>query len=60
MMKKTICAIALASFTALPALAETSLRATGLVSTHKFHTLLEQEFLWWLVRADRYPACNQF
>ena len=27
-----------------PILAETSIRATGLVSTHKFHTALEQEF----------------
>ncbi len=29
---------------ATPILAETSIRATGLVSTHKFHTALEQEF----------------
>ena len=29
---------------ATPLYAETPIRATGLVSTHKFHTALEQEF----------------
>ena len=42
-MKTPFIAAALA-VAALPALAETSIRATGLVSTHKFHTKLEQEF----------------
>lgn len=42
-MKTPLIAAALA-VAALPALAETSIRATGLVSTHKFHTKLEQEF----------------
>ena len=43
-MKKTVLAAALAAATALPAAAQTELRATGLVSTHKFHTALEKEF----------------
>ena len=42
-MKTTLLATAMA-LAALPALAETGIRATGLVSTHKFHTALEQEF----------------
>ena len=42
-MKTTILAT-VAALAAVPALAETSIRATGLVSTHKFHTALEQEF----------------
>lgn len=42
-MRPTILVAALAMATA-PAWAETTLRATGLVSTHKFHTALEQEF----------------
>ncbi|MEM9249811.1 MAG: TRAP transporter substrate-binding protein [Pseudomonadota bacterium] len=42
-MKTTTLATALALAT-LPAFAETDIRATGLVSTHKFHTALEQEF----------------
>ncbi|MEE4119036.1 MAG: TRAP transporter substrate-binding protein [Paracoccaceae bacterium] len=42
-LRSTILAAALAT-AAAPALAETSIRATGLVSTHKFHTALEQEF----------------
>lgn len=42
-MKSLILATTLA-FAAAPLLAETSIRATGLVSTHKFHTKLEQEF----------------
>ncbi|MEO0402444.1 MAG: TRAP transporter substrate-binding protein [Pseudomonadota bacterium] len=42
-MKTTFVAAALA-VAAVPALSETSIRATGLVSTHKFHTALEQEF----------------
>ncbi len=42
-MKSLILATTLA-FAAAPLLAETAIRATGLVSTHKFHTKLEQEF----------------
>lgn len=42
-MKKTILATAL-SLAATTGFGETELRATGLVSTHKFHTALEQEF----------------
>lgn len=42
-LRPTILAAALAT-AAAPVLAETSIRATGLVSTHKFHTALEQEF----------------
>jgi TRAP-type C4-dicarboxylate transport system substrate-binding protein len=42
-LKTTMMAAALA-VAAAPAFAETSIRATGLVSTHKFHTALEQEF----------------
>ncbi|MEL6521488.1 MAG: TRAP transporter substrate-binding protein [Pseudomonadota bacterium] len=41
-MRSTI--IAALAVSALPAFAETEIRATGLVSTHKFHTALEQEF----------------
>jgi len=44
MSKPTILAAAISAAFALPALAETPIRATGLVSTHKFHTVLEQEF----------------
>ena len=29
---------------AMPAVGETTIRATGLVSTHKFHTALEKQF----------------
>ena len=29
---------------AMPAVGETTIRATGLVSTHKFHTALENNF----------------
>lgn len=43
-MKTPLLAAALAVAAAAPASAETTLRATGLVSTHKFHTALEQEF----------------
>jgi TRAP-type C4-dicarboxylate transport system substrate-binding protein len=47
-MKSTILATALAAAampaSTLSASAETGIRATGLVSTHKFHTALEQEF----------------
>lgn len=42
-MKALLISAALA-IAAAPAFAETSIRATGLVSTHKFHTKLEQEF----------------
>lgn len=42
-MKALVMSVALA-VAAGPAFAETSIRATGLVSTHKFHTKLEQEF----------------
>ena len=41
---KTIALAATLALAAGPLLAETSIRATGLVSTHKFHTKLEQEF----------------
>lgn len=43
-MKHTFLAAALVGTVTAPALAETSIRATGLVSTHKFHTALEQDF----------------
>jgi TRAP-type C4-dicarboxylate transport system substrate-binding protein len=43
-MKKTLLSAALATMMAVPIAAETPIRATGLVSTHKFHTILEQEF----------------
>ena len=42
-IKATMIAATLA-LSATAASAETSIRATGLVSTHKFHTALEQEF----------------
>lgn len=42
-MKTLTLATALA-LTAAPVLADTEIRATGLVSTHKFHTALEQQF----------------
>ena len=42
-IKATMMAATLALSTTA-ASAETSIRATGLVSTHKFHTALEQEF----------------
>ena len=42
-IKTTMIAATLA-LSATAASAETSIRATGLVSTHKFHTALEQEF----------------
>ena len=38
---KTTLIAAACALAALPAFAETSIRATGLVSTHKFHTALE-------------------
>ena len=59
-MKKTICAIALAFLPALPVLAETSIRATGLVSTHKFHTKLEQEFYSGLSQRTGIPLAINF
>ncbi|MFK7945880.1 MAG: TRAP transporter substrate-binding protein [Paracoccaceae bacterium] len=43
-MKQTILIAAAAALLATTASAETSIRATGLVSTHKFHTALEKEF----------------
>ncbi|MEO9651379.1 MAG: TRAP transporter substrate-binding protein [Roseobacter sp.] len=44
MTLKSILAAASLVAAAAPAFAETPIRATGLVSTHKFHTALEQEF----------------
>ena len=41
---KSILAAAGLAVAATPIFAETSIRATGLVSTHKFHTALEEEF----------------
>ena len=32
------------AISAMPAVGETTIRATGLVSTHKFHTALEKQF----------------
>ena len=32
------------AISAMPAVSETTIRATGLVSTHKFHTALEKQF----------------
>lgn len=58
-MKTTILAAAI-GLTALPALAETSLRATGLVSTHKFHTALEQEFYATLSEKTGIPLAINF
>lgn len=60
MMRTTICAIALASLTALPALAETPIRATGLVSTHKFHTQLEHKFYGGLSERTGIPLAVNF
>ncbi|MCV3273457.1 TRAP transporter substrate-binding protein [Roseobacter sinensis] len=58
-MKTTILASALA-VAALPALAETEIRATGLVSTHKFHTALEQEFYAGLSEKTGIPLAINF
>lgn len=59
-MKTTILASALALATALPAIAETEIRATGLVSTHKFHTALEQEFYAALSEKTGIPLAINF
>ena len=59
-MKTTILASALALATALPAIAETEIRATGLVSTHKFHTALEQEFYASLPEKTGIPLAINF
>lgn len=32
------------AISAMPVASETTIRATGLVSTHKFHTALEKQF----------------
>ncbi len=58
-MKTTILASALA-LAALPALAETEIRATGLVSTHKFHTALEKEFYASLSEKTGIPLAINF
>ena len=42
-LKSKLFALALV-MTSAPAISETSIRATGLVSTHKFHTALEKKF----------------
>ena len=42
-LKSKLFALALI-MTSAPAISETSIRATGLVSTHKFHTALEKKF----------------
>ena len=59
-MKTTILASALVLATALPAIAETEIRATGLVSTHKFHTALEQEFYASLPEKTGIPLAINF
>ncbi|MFK7868765.1 MAG: TRAP transporter substrate-binding protein [Roseobacter sp.] len=58
-MKRMILAAAL-SLTAVPAFAETEIRATGLVSTHKFHTALEQEFYASLSEKTGIPLAVNF
>ncbi|MEM1362495.1 MAG: TRAP transporter substrate-binding protein [Pseudomonadota bacterium] len=45
---------------ALPLSAETEIRATGLVSTHKFHTALEQEFYSELAEKTGIPLAINF
>ncbi|MEM6624908.1 MAG: TRAP transporter substrate-binding protein [Pseudomonadota bacterium] len=63
-MKQTITMAAAAALLAgaaqLPASAETSIRATGLVSTHKFHTALEQEFYAGLADKTGIPLAINF
>ncbi|MFK7995048.1 MAG: TRAP transporter substrate-binding protein [Granulosicoccus sp.] len=46
--------------TASGAIAETSIRATGLVSTHKFHTALEREFYDGLTETTGIPLSINF
>lgn len=58
-MKAMILAAVIAA-TTLPALAETSIRATGLVSTHKFHTALEKEFYAGLAQKTGIPLAVNF
>jgi len=58
-MKTTILAAAL-TCAAIPALSETEIRATGLVSTHKFHTALEKEFYSSLSEKTGIPLAINF
>lgn len=58
-MKSMTLAAVLAS-AALPLSAETEIRATGLVSTHKFHTALEQEFYSELAEKTGIPLAINF
>ena len=59
-MKRLICAAAIAAFATGTAYAETSIRATGLVSTHKFHTKLEKEFYASLAEKTGIPLTVNF
>lgn len=58
-MKTMILASAMA-LAAFPAVSETQIRATGLVSTHKFHTALEQEFYATLSEKTGIPLAVNF
>ena len=59
-MKQTIMMAAAAALLAGTASAETSIRATGLVSTHKFHTAMEKEFYEGLSAKTGIPLAINF
>jgi TRAP-type C4-dicarboxylate transport system substrate-binding protein len=59
-MKQSILLAAAAALLAGTASAETSIRATGLVSTHKFHTAMEKEFYEGLSAKTGIPLAINF
>lgn len=59
-MKRPILIAAAVAALSLPVQAETSIRATGLVSTHKFHTKLEKAFYEGLSEKTGIPLAMNF